>query len=116
MKRSPAFLNITDKSLPAVGGEHLSRRDRLRHQLCTLSKDLAGAQRVVTDLAVAHVVVGRKADRGPVSLELYPGSRGEEAVKRLSISPGDGVCGAFGRESDPVHNYNKDRAFYRSCV
>ena len=65
--------------------EHRARCDRVVHELRALSEDPARAERVVTDLAVAHVVVGRKSDGQAVGSD-HGGERlGQQHVDRGSV-------------------------------
>jgi len=55
---------------PGLAAEELARGDGRVHELRALGEDASGAERVVPDLAVAHVVVARQPDRLAVGAEL----------------------------------------------
>ncbi len=76
---------------PCLAVEDRSVRDGGVHELGSLGEDPARAERVVADLAVAHVVVGRQSDCLAVGPELG-GHRGvEERVEAGGVGLGDGV-------------------------
>jgi hypothetical protein len=58
-----------DDLLPGGPGPDRAFGDRIGHQRGALGVDLAGADGVVADLGVAHVVIGGHAHRGAVGAQ-----------------------------------------------
>ena len=96
--------HIGDKLAPCGGLKHFAAFYRLRYELCALRKHLTGTERVVADLTVAHVIIGRQTDSGAVRLERYHRARCHELVKRGGECAADRVRGACGCDADTVHN------------
>src|SRR5258707_15875288 len=71
-----------DDRAPRRSVEQRSRLDRAPDEQGALRVDLARAERVVTDLAVAHVVVARQADRLNVGAQLAARARHPQPIAR----------------------------------
>ena len=108
MKRAAVFRR-GNNLLPRIGGEHFSRFDRLRDKLCALREHLTRAERVMSDLGISHIVIGRKSDRGAVSLELYSRVLGHQHIERRRICLRNGVALSLRSKPDTVHDYRKNR-------
>ena len=106
----PAGLPAGDGLLPGGAREDRARGDRVVHQLRALGEDPAGAQRVVPDLGVAHVLVRREADRLAVRLQRDEQRPGEQRVEHRRIRQEDAVRLVALAEADAVHDDQDDRA------
>ena len=107
-----AVLHVSDDLLPGGGGKHLAGLNRLGYQLRTLCENLTGAESVVTNLGVTHIVVGGQTDGGAVCLQLYGGIRSHYALQIGHIGAGYGVGFALSSETDTVHNDGEYRTLY----
>jgi hypothetical protein len=96
---------------PGGADEHRAGGDRLVDELGPLVEDPAGAERVVADLAVAHVGVGRHADRGAVREQAGERRQGAHDVEVGRVRLRDGVAEVAEPEADAVHDDRHDRAF-----
>jgi hypothetical protein len=74
--------HAVDEPAPGLAVEHLAGLDRGVDPLGALLEDAAGADRVVADLAVAHVFVARQPDRGAVRGDGHHAKAVEEVVER----------------------------------
>ena len=98
--------------LPRLGREHFTALDGGRDQLGALREDLAGAERVMPDLAVAHVVVRRQADRGAVCLEREGLVVGHQPVQRRRARNPHGVARLSLAQPHAVHYNRYNRALF----
>ena len=73
--------------LPAVALEDFAAGDEVVDEEGALGDQLAGAEGVVSHLAVAHVVVRREPDRCPVSLSFRSGGE-----RQSDVSPSILLC------------------------
>ncbi len=87
-----ARLGAGDDLLPGLALPDRAFGDGVGHQRRALRIDLAGADGVVADLGVAHVVVGRHAHRGAVGTQADVGVLGEQAVERGLARGVDGAA------------------------
>jgi hypothetical protein len=69
VEHAAAGLGAGDDLLPGLALPDRAFGDRVGDQRGALRVDLAGADGVVADLGVAHVVVGRHAHRGAVGAQ-----------------------------------------------
>ena len=69
VKRSPGIFDAGNQVFPGIRGIDPSVLDGLVHQSGTLGIDLPAAQRIVTHLTVAHVLIRGHPDRRPVRPE-----------------------------------------------
>jgi hypothetical protein len=72
--------------------------------------DHAGAERVVPDLAVAHVLVAGQADRGAVGAQRDELAGAEQAIERGRARQLHRVGGVAGAEADAVEDRQHQRA------
>ena len=114
MKYGIVVLYVCDEFLPCCGIKHFAACDCLRNKLCALCENLSGAESVVSDLAVAHVVVGGKSDCGAVSLEKHMRVLFPKHIKSRGICRGNGVAGFIGCISHTVHYDGEDWSFFVS--
>ena len=63
----------------------------------------------MSDLGISHIVIGRKSDRGAVSLELYSRVLGHQHIERRRICLRNGVALSLRSKPDTVHDYRKNR-------
>ena len=102
--RLAALADALGEALPLGAREELPRAERGADALCALVEHPAGAERVVADLAVAHVVVGRQADGGPVGTQRADEvARGEAVEVGLAREP-DRVAVVVPAAADAVHH------------
>ena len=112
VKNGIVGLNVPDDLLPCVGSKHLSGFDRLGDELCALSKDLTGTESVVTDLGVAHIVIGGKPDGSAVSLERYMRIFCHKHIEGRGVSCRNSISFARGSYADSVHDYREKRPLH----
>ena len=112
VKNGIVGLNVPDDLLPCVGSKHLSGFDRLGDELCALSKDLTGTESVVTDLGVAHIVIGGKPDGSAVSLERYMRIFCHKHIEGRGVSCRNSISFARGSYADSVHDYREKRSLH----
>jgi hypothetical protein len=75
-----------------------------------LGIDLAGADGVVADFGIAHVVVGRHAHRGAVGTQADVRVMGKQAIEGRLLGGGDGAADIGLGQAVAVHHDNDDRA------
>ena len=100
-----------DDLVPRLALEDRAALDRAPDEHRALRVDLARAERVVADLAVAHVVVARQADRLAVGAQLGADSRDPQPVHRRGRSDRDRIRLVAGAAPDAVHHDQDDRTF-----
>ena len=86
----PAML---DQLAPDVCLENRAGRDRPVDQFGALGEDPAGAERVVADLAITHVVVTRQTDRRAMRCQLGVQLATRQMVECRCVGNRDGVAG-----------------------
>ncbi len=100
---------MLDRLVPHLGLEDRSRLDRPVHQLGALGEDPAGAERVVADLAVAHVVIGWQPDGRPVRCQFGVQLAAGQLVEGRCVGDGDRVAGIGWSDADPVGDHEQQR-------
>jgi hypothetical protein len=105
-----AALGAVDDGLPGGAGEQLAAGDGAVDQQRALGDDPAGAERVVADLAVAHVVVGGQADGGAVGAQLGARAGDPEPIEGRRLGEGDGVGLVALAAADTVEDREDHRA------
>ena len=98
-------LYVSSQFLPCVGFVHLAALDALVNELCALRVDLTAADRVVTYLGVAHVVVGGQTYRVTVRLEAGVGAVSQHPVEGGGVSLAHCVAEVGLGEANAVHYY-----------
>ena len=106
---TPAGLGAGNDLLPRVTLPDGAVGNRIGDQRRALAIDLAGAERVVADLGVAHVVVGGHADRGAVCAQADVRVAGEEAFEGRFPGGGDGAADVGFRQAVAVDDDDDDR-------
>ena len=103
--------HIGNKFFPGLAFEHGPGFDRGGYEFGSLGKNPAAADGVVAYLAVAHILVGGKTNRGTMRLEAGNRTGLMKFRERFHVRVGD--CVAFGvlSVSDAVHYNKHDRAF-----
>jgi hypothetical protein len=109
-----------DHAAPALGaGNDLlpggtlpdrARGDGAGDQGCALTVNLTGADRIVTDLGVAHVLVGRHADGNAMGAQGDVRVVGEKPVKGRLSGSSDGAPDIGLGDAVAVHDDRDDRA------
>ena len=99
-----------DDLAPGLPGPDRAGGNGIGHQRGPLRINLAGADRVVADLGIAHVLVGRHAYRGAVGAQAHVGISGEQAVEHGLARRGDGAAELVLRQAVAVHDDRDDRA------
>ena len=110
MKSRLVFNYSADKSAPAIRLEDLAALDRLRNELCTLCKNLTGAERIVSYLGVTHIVIRRQTYRSTVRLDSKGGIITHNSVKRGSIGACNRISAVIGSNTYAIHNDGEKRA------
>ena len=98
MQRAVVLANPVDEFPPGPPGEERARFEGGINQLGTLVEDASGADGVMPDFGVAHVLVAGQTDRAAVGLKLEENRRVVHQaveVRRLRQVEGVGVV-AFG--------------------
>ena len=109
MKRGMMLFHIFHKFVPGIGRENLAARDRLRDEFRSLRENLTRAEGVVSDLGVAHIVIGGKPDGGTVRLDLQRGIGRHQTVKRRRVRHRHGVGGVRRCKPDAIHDNGEQR-------
>ena len=84
--------------------------DGIGDQRRALAIDLAGADGVVADFGIAHVVIGGHADGGAVGAQADVRILGEEPVERRFAGGGDGAADVRFWQPVTIHDDGDDRA------
>jgi hypothetical protein len=101
---------MLDHGLPDLAVEQGARVERGIHQLGALGEDTTGSQRVVTDLAVTHVVVARESNGRPMGQQLGGEFRGGQGIEAGGVGHGHGVAGVGRGDADAVGDHQQQRA------
>jgi hypothetical protein len=110
MERGLVLEHAVGDLAPAGVLEDRAGRDGVADQRRALLEDPAAADGVVADLAVAHVLIARHADRAAVRLELgVDRVRLEPVVVRLHGALHIVAVGVLA-DADPVHDHQQHRA------
>ena len=109
VNRLAALPDAPHHCLPLLALEDLAARNRHLDTLSPLVEHTAGAECVVTDLAVAHVVVARKAHRSPVCAEARGGGDATEPIEGGRTGQPDGVALIGGAATHTIHDDGEDR-------
>jgi hypothetical protein len=104
-----AGLGAGDDLLPGLALPDGAVGDGVGHQRRALGIDLAGADGVVADFRIAHVVVGRHAHRGAVGAQADVRVVGEQR-SRVGLRRGDGAADIGLGQAVAVHDDGDDRA------
>ena len=97
-------------AFPGLAFKHSAAFDGFADQLCALAEYLPGAERIVPDLAVAHIVIGGKPHRRSVCLQLYPGVLCQKPFQNGHIRSFYGVAVVPVSKTDTVHHDSENRA------
>ena len=96
-------------ALPGFTFKHSAAFDGFADQLCTLAEYLPGAERIVPDLAIAHIVVGGEPHRRSVRLQLYPWVLCQKPFQNGHIRSFYGVAVVPVSKADAVHHDGENR-------
>ncbi len=107
--RLSAFADAAHELLPLVAFEDLAAVDRHLNALGPLIEDPTRTKGVVTDLAVAHVVVARQTDSGAVRTKARRQGNPGEPVERRGPSKPNRVALVGGAAANPVHDDDEHR-------
>jgi len=99
-----------DDLAPGRPGPDRAGGDGVGHQRRSLRIDLAGADGVVADLGIAHVVVGRHADRLAMRAQPHVRIIGEQPVERRLARRRDRAADVVLRQADAVQDDRDDGA------
>jgi hypothetical protein len=105
-------LNAVYKLEPGCGSEELAGFNGLRNELSALSEYLTGAESVVSNLGVTHIIITGKAYSSTVSTDSYHRIVSHKVVESGSVCSGNSVCAVIGSDTYTVHNNGKKRTFY----
>ena len=111
MKCLAAADAVGNQLFPCFRGKQCAVFNGFADQLCALRVHLAAAERVMTDLGVAHVIIAGKADCRAVCFE--PGIRTgiKKTVERGCFCHCNSIAAAAVTLSDAVHN-NQNNGFF----
>ena len=98
--------------LPGIAFENLAGFYRVGYQLCALGENLTGAERVVADLRIAHIVVGGEPDGCSVGFKAEAVVFLHEHIERGRVSRLYGVALDTVAKTDAVHNNSEHGAFF----
>ncbi len=98
-----------DDLLPGLALPDRTIGNRIGDQRRALAVNLAGADGIVADLGIAHVVVRRHADRRAVGAQANVRIGGEQAVERRLAGGGDGAAGVIFGQAVAIHDNGDDR-------
>ena len=104
MESRVVFFAVRNKFFPDIGSVHTAAFDGFVYKFCALRINLSAAESVMSDLAVSHIVIGRKSDRRAVSLYLCPRIGSHERIQRRLICRSNGIAVFFVRDTYAVHN------------
>ena len=93
--------------------EDVAAFNGLFHEFRALRINLSATESVMSHLAVAHIVVGRKSDRGAVRFYVSVGALCEQFVQRGGVCHSDGVAETRFGFADPVHNNKNNLLFHK---
>ena len=112
MECSVRRLYIFNKLFPALAFKHFAAFDRFRNELCALCEDLTGAERIVSNLGISHIVVAHKTDRRSVRLQKRRGIFFHKHIERRCVCIFYSISGTVGSYSHAIHYDRNDRTFY----
>ena len=112
VERGAVCNTVAGKALPGFALEHSAGFDGFGNELCALRENLTGAERVVTDLGVTHIVVGHQTDGSSVRAELGPCVFFHQHIESGSICVLNSVSRAVGSDANAVHNDGDDGTGY----
>jgi hypothetical protein len=105
-------LCICNDFFPGVALEHSARFDSFGNELCALREDLSCAESVVTDLGVAHVVIGGKTYSGSVRFKREAVIFFGKHIESGGVSRFDSVALNTVANADAVHYDSNNRTFF----
>jgi hypothetical protein len=105
-----ARADLRDETLPLRAFEDFTTVDGHLNALRALVEDPAGAEGIVPDLRVAHVVVTRKPDRQTMGPQARRHRLRREPVQSRSAGEPDGVAFVVGATADAIHDDDEYRA------
>lgn len=82
----------------------------VRHQRRTLRIDLAGADGVMADFGITHIVVGRHTDSGAMRPQQDVRAFRKQLIQYRLAGNGNGTAGIRTRHTVAVHDNGHDRA------
>ena len=103
---------IGNQILPGFRSVQSAIFDGLAHQFGALRVDLTTAQRVVTDLRIAHILIAGQADGGAVGFQVSMGAGFQQHIQRRSLCNRDRVAAAAVTLTNAVHNDQYNRFFH----
>ena len=109
MHDAAARFGTSHDLLPGLALPDGTGSDGICHQRSALRIDLAGADGVVANLGVAHVVVRWHADRRAVGTQADVRVIGEQTVQRRLAGGGNGTANIRLRDAITVHDDDDDR-------
>ena len=112
VERGSVIFRILCERFPCFALENFTGFDRFRNKLCALSENLTGAERVMANLGVTHIVVAHKTNSLAVSLKLHPRIFCHKHIERGSVCVFNRVARAVCGDTYTVHNDSKERTLY----
>ena len=112
MQGAVMLLDVADDLAPCAALEDLPALDRLGDEFRPLGEDLPGADRVMPDLGVPHIVVTRETDGGAVRTQGDHRIIPHQAIQRRGVGGGDGVRRIRGSKPHAVHDDGEEGSLH----
>ena len=114
VQRLAVLLGVFKQVFPRIRGKERAVQDGFVDEFRALRIDLAAAERVMADLRVAHIVVGRQADGRAVCLEPVVRAGSQQTVEIRRLGYRDCVAAAAVALADAVHDNQNNWFFHIS--
>ena len=110
MHHAAPCLGPGDNFLPRLPRPDTPGGNRIGHQRRALRVHLSGPQRVVPNLGITHVIIGRHANRRPMRPQTDVRRTGEQRIQVGLAGGGNGAGGLIFRQPVTVHDDQNDGA------
>ena len=110
MERGIFFFDVGDEFFPDFAFEELAGSDRFADQFGSLGEYPAGTDGVVTDFAVAHVIIRRHTDGGTVGFEAGHRAACHKFTIDRHIGFENGIAVSVFTEADTIEYSENHRA------
>ena len=105
--------SVGQQLLPGSGLIQRAGLNGLADELCALGINLAAAQSIVANLAVAHIVIGGQTNGSAVGLQIRMGAGSEQMVQSRGIGVLHSIAAAAVALADAVHNDKYNGFFHK---
>ena len=103
-------LYVGNQLFPSLGRKHFARFNGIGNQLCALRENLSRTERVVTDFAVAHIIVGGESHRRAVRFQGNHWVFFHQHIEVRGVSGLHRIGNRVGSKSDTVHHDGQNRS------